>query len=168
MKVMCFCKAKRKTTYSMNPTALLDDISAKLQEVTKITSFLDILINRTLLDSIGEPGVPSDLEMMIYAARQLASLYCKLIEWGLYFKSLYADEIFNTLLQLLYELPKSSLDKIDNFVEDLYNKFTCIPDTETTINEKIILNCTLDGANTEEINAEIMRITPIVKSMLLG
>ena len=153
-------------TYSMEPTTLLDDISEKLNEITKITSFLEVLINHTIQDAIGEPGTPSDLEMMIYASRQLASLYCKLIEWGLYFKSLYADEIFDNLLHLLYELPKSSLDKIDNFVEDLYNKFTCIPDTETTINEKIVLNCTLDAGNTEEINAEIIRISPIIKSMV--
>ena len=155
-------------TFSREPIALLDDISEKLQEITKITVFLDTLINCTLQEAMGAPGTPSNLEMIVYVAHQLSTIYRKMIEWGLYFKSLHADSEFDTLLQLLYELPTTSLNKIDNFVEELYNEFTSLPDTEVTIEKTINLQCSLDGGNTSDIIAEMERITPIVKAKMIA
>ena len=154
-------------TFSREPIALLDDISDKIHELDKISNLLDILINHTLQEAMGAPGIPSDLEMIVYVARQLSMLYRKMIEWGLYFKSLHVDSDFDTLLQLLYQLPTTALNQIDIFVDDLYDKFTSLPDTEVTIDKTINLHCSLDVGNTADIITEMQRITPIVKEKLL-
>ena len=100
--------------------------------------------------------------MMIYTAKRLAATYERLIGWALYFKSLHVDEIFETLLNLLYDFPKSVLRDIDGFVEDLYTQITSIPDIEDNIERNIKLHITLDDSNTDEITTEIARLTALL------
>lgn len=140
------------------PSGLLDDISEKLNEMIGLTKLLRTLLNRTIQDAIGEPGTPSDLELMIYTTKQLSSIYKRIIEWGLYFKSLDTEDIFENLLQLLYELPSHVLKQIDQFVEQIYIEFTALPDVEDNIERKISVFCTLDVANIKEINDELGRL----------
>lgn len=131
--------------------------------LSKILRVLSILINKTIHDAIGDPGVPSDLEMMIYTSKRLAATYERLVGWALYFKSLHADEIFANLLDLLYDLPKSALGSIDDFVENLYQQITSIPDVEDHVERNIQLNITLDNSNLDEINKEIIRLTTLLR-----
>ncbi|WP_251353836.1 hypothetical protein, partial [Hominisplanchenecus murintestinalis] len=65
---------------------------------------------------------------------------------------------FNPLLKLLYELPKSILTQIDDFVDRLYNEFINLPDIEDNVKREIKLSCILDKANTVAINEEIERL----------
>lgn len=148
-------------TFDKNPNELLDDITERLNEIIKIVDILDVLINKTIHESIGEPGVPSDLELMIYTAKRLAATYERLIGWALYFKSLHADENFETLLNLLYDLPKSAMRDIDRFVEDMYNQIMSIPDVEDDIERNIKLHIVLDDSNLGEINAELSRLAEL-------
>ena len=141
---------------------LLDDISEKLNEMVGLTKLLSTLLNHTIQDAIGEPGAPSDLELMIYTAKQFSSIYKRIIEWGLYFKSLDTDIEFENLLQLLYELPSYVLKQIDQFVEQIYTEFTSLPDVDDEIERSISLTCTLDNANINEINAEIVRLRELL------
>lgn len=148
--------------YNKNLNDLVDDIPERLNEMLKLVDILGVLINKTIKEAIGEPGVPSDLEMMIYTAKRLAATYERLIGWALYFKSLHVDEMFETLLNLLYELPKSALRAIDEFVDDLYNQITSIPDIEDDIERNIKLHIVLDESNTDEINAEVARLNVLL------
>lgn len=154
-------------TISLEPMAFLDKISDKLEEIIKITELINILINNTIPDSIGEPGVPSDLEMMVYASKQFSDLYRKIVEWALYFKTIKADPLFDNLLKLLYELPSTPLKQLDDFVDDIYAQIISIPDTEIKIEKTIKLHCSLDTGNTGEVNAEIARIAPLLKAKFL-
>lgn len=147
-----------------SPIELLDVISEKLQDITKITQLLDVLINNTLQDAIASPGTPSDLEMLIYAAKQFSSLYQRMVSWALYFKTLHAEPIFDTLLTLLYELPKTSLDKIDIFVDEYCRMVLSIPDNGENYEGSIKVNCSLDEGNTNEINKEIKRLSDIFQA----
>jgi hypothetical protein len=150
-------------TYDKNPQELIDDVSERLNEIGKLIDILSILINKTIHDAIGDPGVPSDLEMMIYTSKRLAATYERLVGWALYFKSLHADEVFADLLDLLYDLPKSALGSIDAFVENLYQQITSIPDVEDHVERNIQLNITLDNSNLDEINKEIIRLTTLLR-----
>ena len=123
---------------------------------------LSVLLNTTVQDAIGEPGQPSDLERMVYVSKQVASIYEKLIGWALYFKTVDADQVFDKLLNLLYELPTSALQAIEDFIERVFKEITAIPDVKTEIQNKIVLTCALDAANTDEINQEIARLTTIL------
>lgn len=144
------------------PSDLLDDISEKLNEMIGLTKLLSTLLNRTIQDAIGEPGIPSDLELMIYTTKKLSSIYKRIIEWGLYFKSVDTEDVFENLLQLLYELPSHVLRKVDQFVDQIYIEFTALPDIEDNIERNISLSCTLDIANLQEINAEIVRLRTLL------
>lgn len=145
------------------PQELVDDVSERLNGILKIIDVLGTLINKTIHEAIGEPGVPSDLEMMIYFSKRLAATYEHLVGWSLYFKSLQADEIFETLLNLIYDLPKSALKSIDDFVENLYKQITDIPDMDDGVERNINLNITLDKSNLDEINVELHRLTALVR-----
>ena len=151
-------------TYFRDPQELIADISNKLQEIRTITEFISVLVNKTMQDALGAPGTPSDLEMLAYVAKQFSSLYERIIAWGLYFKTLYTDPVFDTLLELLYELPTSTLEKLDAFVDNLFKEFTSLPNVEDGVHRSINLQCNLDGGNIDKINEEIIRITNILKN----
>ena len=145
-------------TYDKNPQELFDDVTERMSEIIKLTDILSVLINKTIQESIGEPGVPSDLEMMLYTSKRLAATYERLIGWALYFKSLHVDEKFETLLTLLYDFPKAALHDIDRFVEDFYNQIMSIPDVNDHVARSIRIHVTLSRSNVDNINAEIMRL----------
>lgn len=142
----------------MSPNELLEDVSVKLNEIIELSGILGILLNSAIQDAIGEAGVPSDLEMIVYVSKQFASLYERIVAWALYFKTIHTDEVFQQLLKLLYELPKSILIQMDNFVNRLYIEITNLPDIEDDVKHEIKLSCVLDEANTGVINEEIERL----------
>ena len=143
---------------SLTSIEFFGDISVKMQEILELSDIFNTLLNSTIQDAIGAMGKPSDLEMIVYVSKQFAFLYKRVIEWGLYFKALYTDKVFKKLLQLLYELPKSILAKMDDFVDRMYTEITSIPDINDNIERKIVLSCVLDEANTDAINEEIERL----------
>ncbi len=148
------------TTPIVNLSAkeLLGDITLKLNEIVKLNQIFETLMNSTVQDAIGLPGVPSDLEMVVYVSKQIALLYEKMVAWALYFKALHTDDMFKKLLQLLYEFPKSTLTQMDDFVDRIYMEIMSLPDVEDDVKRKIKLSCVLDESNTDAINAEIERI----------
>lgn len=145
-------------TFTFDNIELLEDISQKADEMMKLTDILNVIINNIFGEAIAEPGVPSDLEKMIYVSKKLASVCERMIAWSLYFKSLHVDSIFDHLLELLYKLSESPLNKIEQFVHDIYKEFTAIPDVDDGEERKISVSCVLDESNTEEINKEIENI----------
>ncbi|MBR5202709.1 MAG: hypothetical protein IKW45_05545, partial [Clostridia bacterium] len=108
--------------------------------------------------AIGAPGIPSDLELMIYSSKRLAYLYKRLIAWSLYFKSLQVDDVFSKLIVLLYDMPKSALEQIEEFVNTFYKEVTELPSIDDGIERDIKVTCVLDIGNTAEINEEIQNL----------
>lgn len=143
----------------MNKQKVLEDISIKLDELLGLTSILEILLNSTIQDAIGASGEASDIELIVYVSKQFAALYERIVAWALYFKTVHTDKIFNYLLSLLYDLPKSILTQLDDFVDRLYREITTLPDVEDNIEHEIKVTCILDEANTKKINEEIKRLS---------
>lgn len=152
-------------TITFDNIELLEDISQKADEMMKLTDILNVIINNIFGEAIAEPGVPSDLEKMIYVSKKLASVCERMIGWSLYFKSLHVDAIFDHLLELLYKLSESPLNKIEQFVYDLYNELTAIPDVDDGEERNISVSCVLDESNTEEISKEIENITRMLHTL---
>lgn len=153
--------------FSVNPVhlgreELLDNLSEKLAEILGLVELLGVLINSVIPEAIGDPGVPSNLDMMVYASKQCAELYRRLIEWGLYFKALHTDEMFSQLLQLMYELPGYVMKQIDEFINKTYNDIISIPDVNDGIERHITAKCVLDIANMDEINRELARLPSVM------
>lgn len=153
------------STYDRTPQELIDDVSERFHEISKLISIFDVLINTTIQEAIAEPGVPSDLEMMIYTAKRVAALYERLVSWSLYFKSLHADDTFTPLLNLLYEFPRQALNALDEFVDEMYDQITSLPDVDDGVVRKINLHVTLDGSNLDEVNAEIERLQVLINRL---
>lgn len=153
------------STYDRAPQELIDDISEKFHEISKLISIFDVLINTAIHEAIAEPGVPSDLEMMIYTSKRIAALYERLVSWSLYFKALHADDLFTPLLNLLYEFPKQALNALDQFVDEMYDQITSLPDVDDGVARKINLHVTLDSSNLDEVNAEIARIQVLISRL---
>ena len=65
---------------------VIEQVSTRLELLMKYIDELSVLINKVIPDAIADPGVPSDLELMQYVAKRLASTYERLIVWGLSFK----------------------------------------------------------------------------------
>lgn len=150
-------------TMHLERTELLDDVSEKLDEILDLSGILATLLNSVVQEAIGDPGVPSNLDMMIYVSKQLASIYKRMIEWGLYFKSIHTEEVFNNLLSLLCQLPGDLLIQIDEFVEKVFDQITELPDAEDGIERVISLECVLKANNLNEINDEIKRLAVVLK-----
>ncbi len=148
---------------SIESIDFVDVISARINEITNLVNSMGIIFNKVIDDAIGKPGIPSDLEMILYVSKQLASMYERLISWALYFKALHVDERYSHLLELLYALPMSALNSIDDFVKKLYDEITSIPDKDDGKERKIALTCTLNIDNQDELIAEINRLTVSVR-----
>lgn len=149
-----------ENTYTIDePILFINDITNKLNEMSKITDMLNTLINHTIGDAMGKPGEASDLEMIIYVSKTLAFQYKRLISWSLYFKSLSVDERFIRLANLLHETPIYIMTKLDEFVNNLYKEITNIPDIHDGVERHISLSCVLDIGNTNEVNNEIKRLS---------
>ena len=134
---------------------LIDELSDKISEIEKLVDILGIIINSVIQEAIGEPGTPSDLQMIIYSAKRLASVYERVVEWSLYFKSIHMDESCDRLLDLLYELPKIALGQIDDFVNELYSQIISLPDKDDGGERTINLTCKLDGFDADELTKEL-------------
>lgn len=134
---------------------LLDYISEKFNEISGIVSHINIIFNNAIKDAIGEEGVSSNLEMLIYVSKQITAIYKKLVNWSLYFKSIITDEIFSKLLNLLYEVPQSLFKELEQFVNEFYNSIISIPDVDDGIDRNLNFNCILTISNTDEIMEEM-------------
>lgn len=146
----------------LNNQQFLDSLTEKITEIVKLTGLLGVLINCVIHDALGEPGTSSDLEMIVYVCKKFASIYERLIEWSLYLKTLQVNSNFDHLLELLYNLPKATLDAIDSYVETTYKEIISIPDTYDNTPRKISLTLVLDASNTDEINIEVERLKSIL------
>ncbi|MBQ9841981.1 MAG: DUF4062 domain-containing protein [Clostridia bacterium] len=136
----------------------LEVVSKKFKEALNITNMLDTLLNKTLQDAIGEPGEPSNLELMVYSAKRFTYLYKCLVSWSLYFKGLQVDDVFQKLLSLLYDMPKDALNQIEAFVNEYYKAVTALPESDDGCDHSITITCALSVSNTEEINEEILSL----------
>ena len=152
-------------TFTRSPKELVDTIEEKLNEIMKYVRCLDILINKVLQDALGDPGVPSDLELIVYVSKQIASIYEKIVSWALFFKAIHAEDHFSQLLELLYELPKSALNSIDEFIDRIYEEMTNLPDKDLGIQKTISITCKLETPNISEITAEMDRLSYYFSSL---
>ena len=69
------------------------------------------------------------------------------------------DDVFSKLLDLLYDMPKTALSEIEDFVDTFYKEVTSLPDVDDGAERTIKITCSLSTSNTEEINEEIANLS---------
>ena len=141
-----------------NPAELTANLADKFEEVMKLADCLTILLNKVIQDAMGDLGEPGNPEMMLYVSKQFSILYQRILSWGLYFKSIHADDQYSYLLDLLYKLPASLITSIDIFLLHFCDEIMAIPAVDDKVPRNLSFTLTLNVANGSEIREEINRL----------
>lgn len=82
------------------PKDALDWTLAQLDQMRRIYSGLGRLINEGLGDAFGSDAEPSDPAKVVYVAGRIGQGYREIITWTMKWKHLYADDMFEHVLEL--------------------------------------------------------------------
>lgn len=96
---------------------LLDWISNKINELTRISTGLDSLINDALVEAIGVPGQPGDADHIVYVAEKVVEAYKYAIRWETDFKSVEAEEEYQVLLSKASKFSETLILDLENYCE---------------------------------------------------
>jgi hypothetical protein len=87
----------------------------KSSEAQNILSATTELLNVALQDALGPPGVPADVEKIVYVARRLADVYRRAIEWRLEHRHIDVDDELQNLVRLHSKLTSNVIDEIEEY-----------------------------------------------------
>lgn len=62
---------------------VLDWISNRITSISNLIESLSNLVNKAFADFLNEPGVPADLNGLLYVARTYAKIYQELLSWAI-------------------------------------------------------------------------------------
>lgn len=105
-----------------NPDSIFDWMSEKNIEILAYIEMVDILINKTLEEALGAPGIPGDFVYIVYVADKFVEIYKNIILWGIKFKSIVVNEDWVNLIRHLSKICDSAMADLDDFVNDCISK----------------------------------------------
>jgi hypothetical protein len=94
-------------------------VSTHFAEGLKIIDLITTLINKELPEAIGPPGVPADLDRLIYVARKVGDQYRAFLEWTLDCRRLNVDAEFRRLINLTANFSGNAIPEIEQFSKQL-------------------------------------------------
>lgn len=146
------------------PLVSLNDIvswaSNKIDELLSIVATSTDLVNTAYQDAIGEPGVPADLEHLVYVAKRIAETYKSAIEWTLEFKSVKIEDDFKRLIDLYSEFTNNVIQEIEELSERLHVELERAVNAyaETGSPQTVDIKFVLTAHDTTELMAEMERL----------
>lgn len=88
----------------------------KLDEIIHLTNAADKLLNSTLQEALGPPGVPGSAADILFVARSLGRVYREGIEWALRIRRTYAEaDGFALAIEALAACSPSIVEKIGDW-----------------------------------------------------
>jgi hypothetical protein len=93
--------------------------STHFAEGRKICDLITTLINKELPEAIGPPGVPADLDRLIYVARKVGDQYRAFLEWTLDCRRLNVDAEFRKLIKLVANFSGNAIPEIEQFSKQI-------------------------------------------------
>lgn len=96
-----------------------DWTSTHFGEGLKIIDLITTLINKELPEAIGPPGVPADLDRLIYISRKVADQYRAFLEWTLDCRRVNVDDEFRKLTNLVAIFSRNAIQEIEQFSQQL-------------------------------------------------
>ncbi len=137
---------------------VIDWMQDKTDQILKLASSLEVLIDRALNDFFGEVGVSSDLKGLVYVARTYARIYKEVINWGINISCTNVPDELEVLKEKLSKLNSNLIDELWDFPfnqikynEGIKNQALKGKDTGTI---KLILTATINEANYLEFQDE--------------
>lgn len=138
---------------------VIDYIQAKTNDMLRRVDALGTLIRKVLPTAFGDPGVPGDADLIIYAANKFVDVYRSIINWSLEFNTIATEDIYNGLIKAFSQSCSETLNDIELFsvnFERTIVKQLSEPNCEASSEEKITL--VLTPPDTGKINEEIKKI----------
>lgn len=136
---------------------VIDYISLKTQQLQRAISTVSVLIEKTLPEAFGEPGVSGDADYIVYAANRLIGVYASIIDWSLDFSTIVTDDDFSGIVNSFSKMCEITLCDIEHFSKECCEKLQSIPDNLSESAEPISVNLTLSlsSPNTDGFYREL-------------
>jgi hypothetical protein len=87
-------------------------MNARLSELSNIVESADYLVNNGLPIAFGEPGVPGDVEEIVFVARRLGATYRHAVEWSQRLRRAHVDEGFEALVREMARFSDSTIKRL--------------------------------------------------------
>ncbi|SKC12553.1 DUF4062 domain-containing protein [Dyadobacter psychrophilus] len=134
-----------------------------LETSTNQGDALNTLLNEAAMKFYGEPGNPSDLSGLYYAARGIARIYKMMIDWSLYIRSTLVPHEFLLVRNLLSEFLIPALDDIwaypDKSMANVENAIAIVTsDPSQSRNVDLVLKLTIDSQKVGLFTSELEKI----------
>lgn len=88
---------------------------ARGAELENLVHAFSVLINQEIAKAFGPPGQPADLELILFTARSIATLYQEAIDWSLRIRRTVGEEGLKELVESMQGFTADIVTKIENF-----------------------------------------------------
>lgn len=131
-------------------------ISEKNNQIMKLANSLSNLLNHAFAKAIGDPGIPSDLDFLVYIAEKWGSIYCSILKWELDLMSINVPESTEKIVYSLRKISQSLIADIDVFKNQLVESLDQITKHKPTEQPLVIdLKMTLNAPDFTEFTQEL-------------
>ncbi len=139
---------------------LMDYIVLKIDQLQRAMDVSTTIINKTLPDAFGEPGIAGNEDYIIYVANRLVEVYNSIIDWSLDFAAIGTENEFTGLVNSFSKMCEGTLEDIEKFSKEYCEMVESIPDNLPENAEPISLNITLklSPPNTDEYYQELSKL----------
>lgn len=138
---------------------VIDYIRAKANDLSRRADVLETLIERVLPSAFGAPGVPGNVDLIIYAANKFVDVYRSIINWSLEFNTIATEDTYSGLIKAFSQSCSETLNDIELFstkLERRIMKHLSEPNCDDSSEEGITL--TLTTPDTRKIDEEMKKI----------
>ncbi|MEQ6205379.1 DUF4062 domain-containing protein [Enterococcus mundtii] len=156
---------KRDLKYKvyLNPSNLIEDsleilswITNKTTKLMQCVDSLSSLINEAIPVAIGEPGINSDLDFLVYIATRISEIYQKIIEWEIDVQAKNVSEDAISLVKTLTVASQTIITEFDNLIMDSKAKLASIPSViPSGETYEIDLTLAINSPDFSEFNLEL-------------
>lgn len=138
------------------PLEILSWITNKTTKLMQCVDSLSSLINEAIPVALGEPGIKSDLDFLVYIATRISEIYQKIIDWEIDVQAKIVSEDAVSLVKTLTVASQTVITEFDKLIMDSKEKLgnvpSIIPSGETYV---IDLRFTINSPDFSEFNLEL-------------
>lgn len=146
--------------YLKEPVEVLDWVSKKLAEGHRIIDSFNNLINVTLPEALGPPGVSGDPAKIVYISRRLGEAYKATLDWEREARQLAVPDELQKMVLIVGGFHKRTTKRVEDFSVQLLQKLNEGIAKGQAEGGMIVIEMTLtfDLQGTDEFNEEMARL----------
>jgi hypothetical protein len=143
-----------------NPSAVMEWLGRKIGEIMSFVDSANVLFKAAIPNAFGPPGEPGDVEEIVYAAKRLAEVYKRILEWTIEFRCIQVEDEFSHLIELIPRMSHNAIEEIEAFAINLNKQIegTVRRYEETKQPQTIHITLTLSCPDMSELDDEFNRL----------